>query len=70
MDKINFYLKNELADLPDKSAVKNVAKIIVKREKIVKTDEVQLPVDHISNIEFSYKYISIPQSHRNNSGRC
>lgn len=37
--------------------------IVIKRQKIINTNGVELPAGHISDIETSYKYLDIPQSH-------
>ena len=39
--------------------------MVVKRGKVVKTDGVELPAGHITDIQTSYKYVGIPQSHGN-----
>lgn len=34
--------------------------MMVKREKVVKTDGVKLPVGYVADIKDSYKYLGIP----------
>lgn len=39
--------------------------IVVKRIVVVKTDGVELPADHIADVQISCKYLGIPQTPRN-----
>lgn len=39
--------------------------MVVKRGKVVKIDEMLLPAGHTADIQISYKYLGILQSHGN-----
>ena len=40
-------------------------RMIARRGKVIKTDGLELPAGHIADIQTSYKYLGIPQSHGN-----
>ena len=62
MDDIKLYAKNERNI---DSLIHLTGWMIAKRGKVIKTDGLELPAGHIADIETSYKYLGIPQSHGN-----
>ena len=39
--------------------------MVARRGKVIKTDGLELPAGRIADIQTSYKYLGIPQSHGN-----
>ena len=78
MDDIQLYAKNKRdidslihltriysEDMGMSFGLKKCGRMIAKRGKVIKTDSLELPVGHIADIQTSYKYLDIPQSHGN-----
>ena len=78
MDDIKLCAKNEWSidslihltgiyseDIRMSFGLKKCGRMIARRRKMIKTDGLELPAGHIADIQTSYKYLGIPQSHGN-----
>ena len=54
-----------IEDIGMSFGLEKCGRMIARGGKVIKTDGLELPVGHIADIQTSYNYLGIPQSHGN-----